>query len=179
MKSTESAQLIDKTKAEQLPLILMGIKHSGKTTLGKMLAFVMDIPFIDLDDEIEKMQGIGVRKFYETKGQQAFFKAEALACKSIFENNSGCFILATGGGICDNQEALNFIRGFKIFLDVREEICFERILKSAKISGSFPAYITEKNPIDDNQAAQIFHDFYLKRREKYLKITNKILEFEK
>ena len=57
-------------------LILLGIKHSGKTTQGKLLARHFALPFIDIDFVIEKMTGKAPRRLYAEEGAAAFMLAE-------------------------------------------------------------------------------------------------------
>ncbi|MCR4789814.1 MAG: hypothetical protein K5839_01915 [Treponemataceae bacterium] len=162
--------------AEEKALIIFGLKHSGKTTLGNYLAGILNVPFIDMDDVMAEMTGMTVRKYYEEKGEEEFRKAEYQAAKSVFEKNKGIFVLATGGGICDNPEAMAILDGKKIFIDAKEETCYFRILQKAKETGSLPAYISERQPKNAAEIKEIFHEFYVRRRESYLSIAEEIVD---
>ena len=158
-------------------LIILGVKHSGKSTLGAYLSEILELPFFDLDRIIEENVKMSVRQYYATKGEDAFKKAEYEACKSTFEQNHGAFVLATGGGICDNEKALSVLNGKKILLDASEETCFARVKQNALTTGSYPAYIQKQNPADENEARSIFHEFYQRRRQNYLKLADKVVEW--
>ena len=158
-------------------LIILGIKHSGKTTLGNNFSKILNIPFFDVDEQIEKDVNMGVRQYFQTYGEEAFKKAEYEACKEIFNANDGCFVVATGGGICDNVQALSVLEGTKVFLDASETVCFRRILENSKKTGSLPAYISNKNPKNEDEARAIFHEFYVRRRNSYLKLADEIIEW--
>lgn len=164
-------------KNDEKPLIILGIKHSGKSTLGKYLSQMLEVPFFDLDSAIEKNVKMSVRQFYLENGEESFKNEEYKACKEIFENNSGSFVLATGGGICDNKKALNLLDGKRLMLDASEQVCFERILENAEKTGSYPAYIANKNPKNQEEARLIFSEFYNRRRNSYLKLADEIVEW--
>ena len=136
-------------------IILCGIKHCGKSTIGKKLAKKLNTSFVDVDKEIEKIAGKSCRDLYRQDGKEAFMKAEAKACKNIAENplyeNA---VVATGGGICDNQEALDFLTETKLFyVDIEEEIAFKRIQHNMEKTGSWPAWIP-KDVYDDLEDGQ-------------------------
>ena len=67
-------------------IILFGIKHCGKSTIGKKLGLALGEVFIDVDSVIENIAGKSCRDLYRQDGKEAFMKAEAEACKEIAEN---------------------------------------------------------------------------------------------
>ena len=89
-------------------IVLMGLKHCGKTTQGKLLAENFSVPFFDTDNVLEEIVGTSFRKYYADKGPAAFALAEEEAChKIVSEHPDDRIVVATGGGICDNAPALN------------------------------------------------------------------------
>ncbi len=81
---------------------------SGKSTLGKRLASLMSLPFIDLDSEIEKREGRQVSEIFSAEGEEYFRKAESEALRLII-GESGA-VVATGGGapcFANNLEYMN------------------------------------------------------------------------
>ena len=70
---------------------------SGKSTLGKKLAERLDRPFVDTDEEVEKMLGMPAREVFETMGESAFREAEQDALSDALRPNDP-IVLATGGG---------------------------------------------------------------------------------
>lgn len=77
---------------------LIGLRGGGKSTLGKMLAEKLEVPFVELDREIEKASGIALSEIFEMFGQPTFrrFEREALE-KTLAEHPR--FVLATGGSL--------------------------------------------------------------------------------
>ena len=165
-------------------IILLGIKHSGKSTQGKLAAKHFECDFFDTDDEITKMTGKTPRQIYTESGQEAFLKAEEEACRTLAESvkNSGNgkrAVIATGGGICNNQAALEELHkiGIFVFLDSDEETACNRIVREIKYEkdGSMlnlPAYIAKKNPSDITDVRKIFHGFYIERQKIYKSICD-------
>ncbi|MGP1459602.1 MAG: shikimate kinase [Treponema sp.] len=161
-------------------LILLGIKHSGKTTQGKLLARHFNLPFIDIDFVIEKMTGLSPRRLYTEKSAAAFMLAEENACKKTAELLDGkSAVIAAGGGICDNTPALVFLRplGDFVYLCVPEKLAADRILAKAFKNYSaqwenLPAYIAAKNPVTEDECRAAFHDFYTARTAVYRAISD-------
>ena len=78
-------------------LILIGLRASGKSTLGAQLASTLSRPFIDLDDESSSMLGCsGPGQAIEDHGIDAFRLAESKALQAVLQKSN--HILALGGG---------------------------------------------------------------------------------
>ena len=152
-------------------IVLMGIKHSGKSSLGKMAAAALDLPFSDLDDLLEEQYSkerlFSFRELYTKLGEAGFRDLETKAVKSISIKSEG--ILALGGGTIENISAMKTVKkaALLVFLDIKEEILFKRIKENG-----FPPFL-EKSP------EKLFHKLFVKRRTLYseaaditLKLTN-------
>jgi len=151
-------------------IILLGIKHSGKSTVGKALAKKTSFSFYDVDSVIEEKNGLSVRALYLERGENGFKTAETAAVRSILEsvhsaNQQGKCIISTGGGICCNPDAVSLLKehGLFVFLDVSEEVSVSRIIENSRKSGSYPAYISRHNPKNEQDVKEIYHSFYLER----------------
>ena len=79
-----------------MPVYLIGLPGSGKTTMGKQLASILEIPFFDLDAEIENQAGKSIPELFKEEGED-FFREKERSCLRSFLNRDN-FILATGGG---------------------------------------------------------------------------------
>lgn len=169
-------------------IILLGIKHCGKSTQGKLLAKYFNCPFFDTDDEVEVLTGKSPRQIYTEQGKEAFLEAEKLACEKLSEKipgqaqkdglqadskNVAC-VIATGGGICNNPAALEVLHklGTFVFLNADEKTAANRIVWEIKYDSdgkmkNLPAYIANKNPKNVKEVRAIFHDFYTERQKIY------------
>ncbi len=70
---------------------------SGKTTVGKVLAGNLNIPFIDLDTYIESVEKKTITELFDTEGQIGFRKKEHEHLNALLKNSQP-MVLATGGG---------------------------------------------------------------------------------
>jgi shikimate kinase len=78
-------------------IILLGLRCSGKTTVGRLLASRLARPFVDLDDlTLELLGAATTTEAWRTAGQQAFRAAEARALARVLAGDSQ--IIALGGG---------------------------------------------------------------------------------
>ena len=69
-------------------VVLMGCKHCGKSTQGRLLAKKLGVDFFDTDDVINNLRGMDARTLYRTKGVIEFTLAEEEACCEIIKKNS-------------------------------------------------------------------------------------------
>ncbi len=102
---------------------------SGKSTIGKMLAEKIDLPFFDLDNYIEKEQKLTVSEIFEQKGELFFRKLEHQVFKT-FINKKEDFVLSLGGGTpCyyNNHELLNSDNLISIYLKASINTVFDRL----------------------------------------------------
>lgn len=101
---------------------------AGKTTLGQALAKKLKIPFIDLDAEIEQLEGEPIEKIFEVKGEPYFRQAEAAALRQVSSENPS-FVMATGGGTPCFYDGIEFMNslGVSIFLDVPVDMLVSRL----------------------------------------------------
>jgi shikimate kinase len=81
-----------------LPLIsLVGMPGCGKTTIGRQLARMRELSFVDLDHEIEHRLGCSIREFFDREGEAAFRDVEEQALAELVARPRAA-VLATGGG---------------------------------------------------------------------------------
>ena len=118
-------------------IVLVGIKHCGKSTLGKGLAKSLKYPFIDSDAELEKTffldsgSRCSTREIFKILGEEKFREFEARVIRSLISPEPR--IIALGGGAVDNpflsDENLHQL-GFILWLDTADEIAYKRVLKN-------------------------------------------------
>ncbi len=159
-------------------VILLGIKHCGKSTQGKLLSSRLSLPFFDTDDMIFELTKKTPREIYASDGKEAFLKAEAEACR-VLSKKSERFVAATGGGFCTNDEAVSILKpcGLFVFLEADEKTAGDRIVREIKISedgkmSNLPAYIKSENPSSIEEVRAIFHRFFEERTALYRSICD-------
>lgn len=77
-------------------MVLVGLPGSGKSTAGRIAADLLDLPFTDIDREIEKSSGRSVAELFEGEGEAAFRARERTAVRAAV--NRGAGVVAPGGG---------------------------------------------------------------------------------
>ncbi len=97
-------------------LFLIGMMGCGKSTMGKLLAGMLGCPFLDLDREIERLQGRSIPELF-AEGGDAFFRVCETAALREACAGAPC-VIATGGGIVTREENIALMRetGLVVFL---------------------------------------------------------------
>lgn len=80
-------------------LVLMGMRGSGKTSVGRILADALDRPLIDLDDAVlHAFPETSVRAAWAAHGEAAWREAETKALAAVLHAENPRVVLALGGG---------------------------------------------------------------------------------
>ncbi len=69
----------------------------GKSTIGRQLARLRQLPFLDSDHEIERFLGCSIREFFDREGEPAFRDVEQRVIGELLVG-SPMRVIATGGG---------------------------------------------------------------------------------
>ena len=101
-------------------ILLIGFMCSGKSTVGRALAKVLDLPFIDIDRMVEGRVGPLV-PFIQQKGEQTFRELENELLNELLKGPDA--VIATGGGTpCSNNNMARMnANGITVWLDVPME----------------------------------------------------------
>lgn len=101
-----------------LRLFLVGPMGSGKSTVGRHLADLLDCPFIDSDAEIESRAGADILWIFDVEGEAGFRRRETTVLKSLVEQPAA--VIATGGGaiLATENRELMARAGVVVFLNV-------------------------------------------------------------
>ncbi|MEZ5675124.1 MAG: helix-turn-helix transcriptional regulator [Thalassovita sp.] len=79
-------------------ICLIGLRGAGKSTLGQRAGDVLNIPFVELNREIEEQSGMPVNEVMALYGQEGYRKLEAQAVSRVIQTHD-TMILAVAGGI--------------------------------------------------------------------------------
>ncbi len=99
---------------------------SGKSTIGRLLAKELRLPFKDSDKVIEERTGADIPWIFDVEGEQGFRERERAAIAELCAENG--LVMATGGGAVlreDNRQALKH-GGRVIYLHASIEQQIER-----------------------------------------------------
>ncbi len=117
-------------------IALVGFMGSGKTAAGRALAEKLGVPFIDLDEEIEKMEGRSVGRIFAEDGEDYFRRWEREVLRAHL---GGDQVLAVGGGAytSDDNIALINARATAVWLKCPLEVCRKRCSASPALRPLF------------------------------------------
>ncbi len=109
------------------PIILVGLMGVGKSTVGRRLAALLGLDFVDADSEIEAAAAMSIAEIFEVFGEPYFRDGERRVISRLIEDRAQ--IIATGGGAFINPEtrALILERGLAVWLDADIETLVERV----------------------------------------------------
>ena len=80
-----------------LPVIAVtGFMGTGKTVVGKALADLLGLDFLDTDKVIEESSGLSVAEIFEKHGESRFREMESALCRELVDRTG--VVVATGGG---------------------------------------------------------------------------------
>lgn len=113
-------------------IILVGLMAVGKSTVGRILAQALGMPFLDADHEIEMRAGAPVAWIFDMEGESGFREREHQVIDDLTREQG--VVLATGGGAvllaCNRK--LMAARGVVIHLDSPLQRLLERTRKDRK-----------------------------------------------
>ena len=113
-------------------IYLIGMMGSWKSTVGKQLAKIINLDFIDIDDQIEEMMNMNISDIFTKFGEKRFREMESAYFSEICKQKGKIF--STGGGIIldfKNREILQDT-GITIFLDTSISVLVNRIRNTKK-----------------------------------------------
>jgi shikimate kinase len=117
-------------KKPQDNIFLIGPMGSGKTTIGRHLAKVLKLEFIDSDRAIEQRTGADIPWIFDIEGEEGFRKRERAVIEELTRQRG--IVLATGGGaVIDPLNRADLaMHGVVVFLQASVEKILSRTTKS-------------------------------------------------
>lgn len=117
---------------KQLPdrIFLVGPMGAGKTTLGRRLASLAGMRFIDSDHEIERRTGVDIPFIFEKEGEAGFRRREHDVLAELAEQDR--VVIATGGGAVLNPDTRSRMRsaGHVVYLEASVDQQLRRTARS-------------------------------------------------
>lgn len=108
-------------------LFLIGPTGAGKTSIGRQLAARYGMPFIDLDQEIERVTGVSIATIFDIEGEAGFRRRE----RAMLEECSGRrgVVLASGAGaVLDPANRRTLVeRGYVVWLQATVPVQLQRL----------------------------------------------------
>ncbi|OQX29332.1 MAG: hypothetical protein B0D92_04230 [Spirochaeta sp. LUC14_002_19_P3] len=151
--------------------IFTGLKHCGKTSLGRAAASELHYSFFDLDQlvlDLSPNKWKSVRELWMNSGREEFLRLEELAAQNFIRLTLPSLegrgvILSLGGGSIENDGALHWLRGpgLRVYIRAEANLLFQRIMAKGR-----PPFLSEDAPEKD------FSVLYQKRDKLYRKFAD-------
>ena len=115
-------------------IALIGLRGGGKSTLGRLLAERLDVPFIELDREIERRSGANLSEIFDMFGQETFRRAEREAFNEVLSQHLH-FVIATSGSIVTEPSTLELLLAscFTIWVRAEPEEHMRRVMAQGEM----------------------------------------------
>ncbi len=145
----------------QQNIFLVGLMAVGKSTVGRLLAESLHMPFYDTDAEIEARAGAEVAWIFDVEGEQGFRDREEHVIDELSQLSG--VVLATGGGAVKREQNRQNLasRGVVVHIDCSLERLLARTRKD------------KKRPLlqgDDRE--QVLHALMQERQPLYAEIAD-------
>jgi 3-dehydroquinate synthetase/shikimate kinase len=119
-------------------VVLVGLPGSGKSAVGRRLAFTHKAEFVDLDEVIEQRAGTAIPDIFDAEGEAGFRTREREAVAGLGPADRSAAVVrvvATGGGaVLDPRNRwLLYRRRLPIWLDARPEVLAQRLRRSPTV----------------------------------------------
>lgn len=110
-------------------LLLIGPMGAGKSTIGRLLSEQLELPFVDLDKEIEERSGASIPWIFDIEGEAGFRERESAILEAVLSESN--MVLATGGGcvLSEDNRRLLCRAGAVIYLRTSVEQQLQRTAK--------------------------------------------------
>jgi shikimate kinase len=95
-------------------VVLVGLSGTGKTSIGRLVAQRLDMPFVDTDEDIEARTGRTVREVFEYEGESRFRAIEAEVIAAVLSAGRPT-VVAAGGGAVVTRTTRDRLRAPEIF----------------------------------------------------------------
>lgn len=166
--------------AEKRNIFLIGPMGAGKSTIGRQLAQMLNMDFLDSDSVIEERAGADIDWIFDLEGEEGFRKREERILNELTQAQG--LVLSTGGGSVISKDNRNVLsaRGIVVYLETTVDKQFERTQRDKKrpLLQNEDPYQTlvelakERNPLYEEIA-----DIIIKTDEQSAKlVANQIIE---
>ncbi len=118
--------------AEKRNIFLIGPMGAGKSTIGRQLAQMLNMDFLDSDAVIEERAGADIDWIFDIEGEAGFRKRESRILHELTQAQG--LVLSKGGGCLlakDNRNVLS-ARGIVVYLETTVDKQFERTQRDKK-----------------------------------------------
>lgn len=97
-------------EAGPVRVALLGLRGAGKSTVGRLLAERVGVPFHELDQRVEELAGLPLAELFAVHGEAYYRRIEREALEHLLSEPAG-FVVAVGGGLVTDPATYARLRG--------------------------------------------------------------------
>jgi XRE family aerobic/anaerobic benzoate catabolism transcriptional regulator len=133
-------------KSRHARIALIGLRGAGKSTLGSKLAEDLRVPFVELDQEIEKDAGTALSEIFSLYGQTGYRRIEKKTLERVLQQHSRA-VLSVGGGVVSEKETYDQLLAhcFTVWIQAHPEEHMSRVIAQ----GDFRAMANNTEAMED------------------------------
>jgi len=146
-------------------VFLIGPMGAGKSAVGRQLARLLHMNFMDSDDEVESRTGVDIAFIFEKEGENGFRKREAKVIDDLSKMEG--LVMATGGGAVIDPQNRSVLgaRGFVVYLYTTVEQQLARTQKGR-----------ERPLLESGDRKEILDQLMAERESMYRDIADLVVE---
>lgn len=116
-------------KVRRRRIALIGLRGAGKSTLGSRLAQGLNVPFIELDREIEKDTGMPLAEIFSFYGQSGYREIEQRTLRRVLEQHERA-VISVGGGVVSEKQTYDYLLShcYTVWLKAQPEEHMARVI---------------------------------------------------
>lgn len=125
-------------------IFIIGMRGAGKTTTGGWAARILGWPLIDLDTELERVEGMTIPEMLKDKDWDGFRRKELSLLKRVMAEKPTGYVFASGGGLVETPEARQLLIDWQkdgMVLLVTRDI--KLVMDFLHIDTTRPAYVED------------------------------------
>lgn len=136
----------DEEKTRRMRIALIGLRGAGKSTLGSKLSQETDIPFIELDREIEKDTGMPLAEIFSLYGQSGYRAIEKRALERALKESERA-VISIGGGVVSEKDTYDYLLAhcYTVWIKAQPEEHMSRVIEQ----GDFRAMAGSDQAMED------------------------------
>ena len=115
-------------------IALIGLRGAGKTTLGRLLAHALEVPFLEMRPAIERSAGLTVDEIFNLGGQSMYRRLEREALADLVARHPAA-VIATGGSLVTEPATFDLLRArcLTVWVQAAPEEHMQRVLAQGDI----------------------------------------------
>ncbi|KAJ9219785.1 hypothetical protein DTO169C6_7869 [Paecilomyces variotii] len=126
-------------------IFIIGMRGAGKTTSGHWVARSMKREFVDLDTELERIEGMTIPEIIKERGWEGFRDAEYALLKRVMTEKPTGYVFACGGGVVEIPEARKLLVDYhknkgNVLLIMRD---ITQVMNFLQVDKTRPAYVED------------------------------------